>query len=117
MLISAVNNVEPNFPRVPSLYDLGELRAGTLEVLIAGRSEDIVASQELRYRVFFEEMHAPVTPEILANKRDQDAFDEVCDHLLVVDHQPDGQYSIVGTYRLLRREAMKAIGRFYTEGE
>jgi L-ornithine Nalpha-acyltransferase len=100
-----------------SLYDLGELRAGNLEVFVASRSEDIEASQELRYRVFFEEMGAPPTAEVLRSKRDSDLFDNVCDHLLVIEHQPEGNYKVVGTYRLLRREAMKTIGRFYTEGE
>jgi len=96
---------------------LGEIRAGSLEVFVAGRSEDIEASQALRYRVFFEEMGAPPTAEIKSAKRDMDAFDAVCDHLLVVEHQPDGSVRVVGTYRLLRRDMMKKIGRFYTAGE
>lgn len=100
-----------------SLYDLGELRAGNLEAIIASRAEDINASQELRYRVFFEEMGAHATPEIAATHRDMDAFDEVCDHLLVVEHQPNGSIKVVGTYRLLRSEGMRKIGRFYSDGE
>lgn len=100
-----------------SLYDLGELKAGSLEVIFASRGEDIRASQALRYQVFFEEMGAPATEEIKRRGLDMDAFDEVCDHLLVIDHRPDGDYKVVGTYRLLRREAMKKIGRFYTESE
>lgn len=103
--------------RLYSLYDLGELRAGTLEVFVASRAEDIEASQRLRYRVFFEEMGALPTPEISNSKRDQDDFDKACDHLLVVDHRPEGGYNVVGTYRLLRREGMRKIGRFYTEAE
>lgn len=103
--------------RLPSLYDLGDVRAGTLEVFIASRQEEIEASQALRYKVFFEEMGAPVTPEIAKTHRDVDAFDRVCDHLLVVEHQPDGSYRVVGTYRLLRRGPMREIGRFYTDGE
>ena len=43
------------------LYDLGDLRAGNLEVFVASRSEDIEAAQSLRYRVFFEEMGAVPT--------------------------------------------------------
>jgi len=102
---------------LPSLYDLGDLKAGTLEVFIASRQEDLAASQALRYQIFFEEMGAPATPEFKAAKRDFDQFDDVCDHLLVVEHQPEGGHRVVGTYRLLRREPMKKIGRFYTEGE
>jgi putative hemolysin len=100
-----------------SLYNLGELKAGNLEVFIASRDEDIIESQKLRYRVFFEEMGALATPEIRATKRDMDKFDDVCDHLLVVAHQPDGDIKVVGTYRLLRREGMKKIGHFYSASE
>lgn len=103
--------------RPPSLYDLGDLRAGNLEVFIAARPQDIEASQKLRYEVFFEEMGAPMTPEVEKSRRDIDQFDDVCDHLLVVEHQPDLSHKVVGTYRLLRREPMKKIGRFYSEGE
>lgn len=103
--------------RASSLYDLGDLRAGNLEVFVASRAQDIEASQELRYRVFFEEMGAKPSPEISKNKRDMDAFDAVCDHLLVVEHQPEGYPRVVGTYRLLRRENMQKIGHFYSESE
>lgn len=107
--------VSPN--RLVSRYDLGELRAGNLEVIVAARAEDIEASQRLRYRVFFEEMGAMPTPEITRLKRDIDTFDDVCDHLLVVEHQANGTIRVVGTYRLLRREGMRKLGRFYSAGE
>jgi putative hemolysin len=106
-----------NFSKLPSLYDLGDLRAGTLEVFVGSRPEDLAASQALRYEVFFEEMGAPITPEFAAVKRDFDQFDDVCDHLLVVEHLPGGGYKVVGTYRLLRRQPMQKIGRFYSAGE
>lgn len=100
-----------------SLYDLGSPTAGNLEVLIASRAEEIEASQRLRYRVFCEEMGAKPSAEIERAKRDMDQYDAVCDHLLVVEHQPDGEAMVVGTYRLLRRAAMQKIGHFYSEGE
>jgi putative hemolysin len=93
------------------------LKAGNLEVFVASRPEEIEASQTLRYRVFVEEMGAKPTPQCAALKRDIDAYDDVCDHLLVVAHQPDGSMRVVGTYRLLRREGMKKIGHFYSESE
>ena len=106
-----------DLPAAPkSLYDLGELKAGTLEVLIASSKEDILAAQKLRYQVFFEEMGAKATPEVLRTKCDKDAFDDVCDHLLVVDHLPEG-HRVVGTYRLIRRKAMRKIGHFYSDSE
>jgi L-ornithine Nalpha-acyltransferase len=102
---------------IPSLYDLNIPRAGNLEVLIASRPEEIEASQRLRYQVYFEEMCAKPTPDITLAKRDMDAFDAVCDHLLVIDHTEEGRAKVVGTYRLLRSEAMKKVGRFYSDGE
>jgi len=100
-----------------SLYDLGDLRAGNLEVFIASRREDIEAGQALRYRVWVEEVGAKVTPEMHALRREWDEFDEFCDHLLVIEHQPQGAPKVVGTYRLMRRDGMQKIGRFYSAGE
>ncbi len=95
---------------------LGLLLAGTLQVRLAANEEDIRAAQAVRYRVFVEEMGAQVSAEMHAAKRDWDHFDAYCDHLLVVDHKGDVP-RIVGTYRLLRREAMRKCGTFYTAGE
>lgn len=117
MLSQSIVTPPAVFAKIAPLYDLGELRAGTLEVFVASRSEDIEAAQRLRYQVFFEEMGAPAVGEIGRQQRDFDDFDEVCDHLLVVEHQELGGYKVVGTYRMLRRQAMKAIGRFYTDAE
>ena len=100
-----------------SLYDLGKPVAGNLEVIIASRPEQIEAAQRLRYRVFCEEMGAKPSAEIELSKRDMDDFDAVCDHLLVVAHQDNGDALVVGTYRLLRRKNMDKIGRFYSESE
>jgi putative hemolysin len=53
-----------------------------------------------------------------ASGRDSDEFDAVADHLLVVDHDlGDGPESVVGSYRLIRREAAAKLGRFYSESE
>jgi len=100
-----------------SLYDLGRPVAGNLEVIIASKPEQIEAAQRLRYSVFCEEMGAKPSAEIERTKRDMDEFDAVCDHLLVVEHQLDGEALVVGTYRLLRRKSMEKIGRFYSESE
>jgi putative hemolysin len=51
-------------------------------------------------------------------QRDSDPFDEICDHLLVLDHsRGDGAEAIVGTYRLIRRDAARRCGRFYSAAE
>lgn len=95
-----------------------ELRAGKLGVRIATTAEEVDAAQALRYRVFYEEMGAAASPETASLHRDRDQWDGVADHLLVVDHDlGDGPQGVVGTYRLIRKEAAAAIGRFYSEDE
>ena len=94
------------------------IRKRALEVRLAESAEEIDAAQALRFRVFYDEMKARPTPDMLARHRDFDPYDEVADHLLVIDHdRGGGTDAVVGTYRLIRREAARRIGRFYTEDE
>jgi putative hemolysin len=94
---------------------IGELRAGNLGLRIARTAEELEASQALRYRVFYDEMGARPDAAAAASSRDSDSYDAVADHLLVVDN--DGAEAVVGTYRLIRREAADSIGRFYSADE
>lgn len=95
-----------------------ELRAGNLGVRLATTQAEILAAQTLRYQVFYEEMGARPDEMALALKRDSDPFDDVADHLLVIDHDlGEGLESVVGTYRLIREEAAAKIGCFYSESE
>lgn len=94
--------------------------SGALEVRLAETDMEVEAAQRLRYRVFYEEMAALPTPQQREEKRDFDHFDDVCDHLLVVDRdciEEDGQPAVVGCYRLLRDEDAKRVGGFYTSSE
>lgn len=93
------------------------IRAGELCVRLAQDEAEIIASQKLRYEIFCGEMGGKASPEIQAQQRDFDEFDAVCDHLLVLDESRSGEDAIVGTYRLLRSEPMRKLGRFYTESE
>lgn len=94
------------------------IRAGSLEVRLARSEAEIEAAQALRYRVFYDEMHAKPTAEMAAVRRDFDRFDAYFDHLVVVDHERgDGPEGIVGTYRLLRRSVALRHGGFYSVGE
>ncbi len=95
-----------------------ELRAGNLGVRIGASAAEIDAVQSLRYRVFYQEMGAKADMATASSKRDRDAFDAVADHLLVVDHAiGEGPESVVGTYRLIQREAAARLGRFYSADE
>lgn len=105
-------------PFTPKIFDpspFEPIELGSLRVRVADCAQDVKASQQLRYRVFFEEMGA-TPPEGITT--DADEFDTVCDHLLVEDrNELDGSYHVVGTYRLLRSSKMTNIGRFYSESE
>ncbi|MEB2844810.1 GNAT family N-acetyltransferase [Rhizobiales bacterium RZME27] len=94
-------------------------RIGTLETRLARSSREIDAAQAVRYRVFVEEMGAQLPAEAMRRQRDFDAFDDICDHLLVLDHAIEGDIEdqIVGTYRLLRQEVAMAHGGFYSSSE
>jgi putative hemolysin len=65
-------------------------------VRLARTAEEIRTVQTLRFQVFNLELNEGLA-QSYATGRDADAFDSVCDHLLV-EHLPSRQ--IVGTYRL-----------------
>lgn len=95
-----------------------ELRAGNLGVRVADSDAEIDAVQALRYRVFYQEMGAQADVATATSHRDRDAFDAVADHLLVVDHAIGaGPEGVVGTYRLIQREAAAKLGHFYSADE
>lgn len=95
-----------------------EQRAGNLGVRLARTTAEADAGFALRFRVFYEEMGARPEPAAAAARRDIDDFDAVADHLLVLDHDlGEGPAAVVGTYRLIRREAAERVGGFYSAGE
>ncbi len=98
-------------------------RSGTLEIRLAKNARDVRRAQRLRYQVFYEEMSASPNARCRFLRRDIDAYDGICDHLLVVDtarldirkgRKP--RPMVVGTYRLLRQDQAGGSG-FYTQGE
>jgi putative hemolysin len=102
----------------PPSQRLLEIRSGNLGVRIAAGSTEIDAVQALRYRVFYQEMGARPDEATTASRRDRDIYDTVADHLLVVDHSlGEGAENVVGTYRLIQREAARRIGQFYSAAE
>ena len=101
-----------------SSAEIVKVVAGDFEVRLAQTAAEIDAAQALRYRVFYDEMKARPTPEMARLRRDFDDFDAVCEHLLVLDRRRgEGPGGIVGTYRLIRRQAAAKIGRFYSAAE
>jgi len=100
-------------------------RIGNLEVRLARTKSDIKRAQRLRYHVFYEEMSAIPDPIAMMSRRDEDAFDAICDHLLVVDISDEAKGRrpwrrrprVVGTYRILRQDVAELHDGFYTQGE
>lgn len=101
----------------PSLYD--GIRHSQMEVRLARCEAEIHAAQVLRFNVFYGEMGARPTAEMVAAGRDFDRFDAYCDHLLVIDHAgAEGEGGrVVGTYRFLRQSVAEQHGGFYTATE
>ena len=101
-------------------------RIGNLQVQLARSRNDIRRAQRLRYEVFYEEMSAVPSLTAQMRRRDEDDYDAICDHLLVVDTalagnraswKPGRRPAVVGTYRVLRQEiAARRLG-FYTQRE
>ncbi len=94
-------------------------RLGDLEVRLARTPGELKRAQKLRYSVFYKEMSAVADFRARLLRRDSDAFDRYCDHLLVFDHgcAPGFNPGIVGTYRLLRQNVAERGCGFYTSGE
>jgi putative hemolysin len=98
-------------------------RIGSLEVRLARKRGEIRRAQRLRYKVFYEEMSAVPDALAMLSRRDEDAYDAVFDHLLVLDHgEPSNgrrwrRPKVVGTYRMLRQEVADLYDGFYTQGE
>ena len=113
--------------KAPAAKDYG--RIGDLEVRLARTKADVKRAQRLRYDVFYREMSAKPTFTAQMRRRDEDRYDAICDHLLVVDtstaaHPTDKrqwrnirQPNVVGTYRVLRQEVAQHSSGFYTQGE
>ncbi|MGJ0557702.1 GNAT family N-acetyltransferase [Methylocystis sp.] len=101
-------------------------KVGSLEVRLARKRREIRLAQRLRYQVFYEEMSAIPTLRAELRRRDEDPYDAVCDHLLVVDEPVNGavdswsglkRQKVVGTYRVLRQEVAERTLGFYTQSE
>lgn len=98
-------------------------RIGDLEVRLARTRAEIKRAQRLRFEVFYEEMSAVPSRLAQFRRRDEDAYDAFCDHLLVVDvsggeRRGHGKEpKVVGTYRVLRQDVAERRLGFYTASE
>jgi L-ornithine Nalpha-acyltransferase len=96
------------------------MRTGELsyDLRLAAGADDIAGAQRLRYRVFVQEMggDGPMVDHVA--RLEQDEFDPLFDHLLLIDPRIDPATCdhVVGAYRLLPGDRV-AAGRFYSESE
>ena len=127
-LLDRLRRAEAGFPLPMPRRGPGEgepsaplARAGSLEVRLARDAGEVRRAQRLRYRVFYEERSAQPGVAARLRRLDQDGYDAICDHLLVIDHAPEGPGAgrppVVGTYRLLRQEVAARHGGFYSQAE
>lgn len=89
------------------------MSAGHYDVRLAKSEQEIHAAQKLRYEVLFKESGGRVTKEMLNTEREEDEWDAVAYHVVVVDRKKDHQ--VVGTVRLVSNEALEPEQAFYTE--
>jgi putative hemolysin len=88
-----------------------------LTVRLARHADDLASVQRLRWQVFFAEMGAHASHDAPTPGLDSDAYDALCDHLLVIDEDAPEETRVVGTYRLLRESVARQAGGFYSAGE
>lgn len=86
---------------------------------LAVTGADVAAALRLRYRVFVQELGADGPGVDHASCTEQDEFDPLFDHLILVDTRCDPARldHVVGVYRLLPSDRLPPGGRFYSEAE
>ena len=98
---------------MPAIAPVLPIRRGErLFVELAATAQEVREAQSLRFRVFGEELGATLKGG--AHGLDVDAFDGVCQHLLVREVETG---RLVGCTRLLTDTCARTIGRFYSESE
>jgi putative hemolysin len=96
----------------PKLADI-EILAAHYRLRLAASEADVRAAQVLRFVVFNLELREGLE-QSYATCLDADAFDPVCDHLLVEDTRTG---EIIGTYRLQSGTRAKENRGYYSEQE
>ncbi len=91
-----------------------------MKVRLAQSPDEVRVAQQLRYHVFHEELGANLGAE---TELDEDRFDLVSHHLLVVDEgssapeHPLHDGNLVGTYRLITQDQAARLEGFYSAAE
>jgi len=91
----------------------GSMSAGRYDVRLAKNQDEICEAQRLRYEVLFKESGGRITREMLNTEREEDEWDEIAYHVVVLDNKNDNQ--VVGTIRLMSSTMLSDGQPFYTE--
>ncbi len=89
----------------------------SMQTRLARSLNEVSDAQSLRYKVFYKELSAKSNAITSLTKKDQDPFDRICDHLLVLNRGAEGALEIIATYRLLRQKVSEQFGGFYSSSE
>ena len=91
----------------------GSMSAGQYDVRLARSESEIRDAQKLRYDVLFKESGGRITREMLNTEREEDEWDHIAYHVVVLDKRLDNK--VVGTVRLVSNKALGPDQSFYTE--
>ncbi len=91
----------------------GSMSAGRYDVRLAETSSEVEEAQNLRYEVLFKESGGQITKAMLNTEREEDEWDEVAYHVVVVDRK--NKNKVVGTLRLVSSDQLSEGQAFYTE--
>ena len=88
------------------------IKVRDFEVRLTRTKEERRQVRQLRYTVFVEEEGASATEEQKNLREEYDSYDRFAEYLAVFHNG-----KIVGTYRIINRDAAEKMGGFYTETE
>ena len=88
------------------------IKVRDFEVRLTRTKEERRQVRQLRYAVFVEEEGASATEEQKNLREEYDSYDRFAEYLAVFHNG-----KIVGTYRIINRDAAEKMGGFYTETE
>lgn len=105
--------IKPKLFRKMSKLIAGSMSVGRYDVKLAESVDEVEQAQNLRYRVLFEESGAQINKAMAINQREEDEWDEIAYHVIVVDKKNDNK--VVGTVRLVGQHSLLPGQLFYTE--
>lgn len=90
------------------------IQAGRYFVRFAQTSDELQQAQALRYRALYQEKNAPLSDEMRRTQREDDEWDPIAQHVIVLDTRAQGE-PVVGTLRLVSTDALSTGQCLYTE--